>query len=235
MSIVNEVRARVRCEVYPCKNRAVAAIGPENRRQICFNVCEDHLRQIVEDGAALLTELAESPGAETGTTEAVYVVNYLNKETGEALADSKTGMRKIGDTVAETPVEIEGYAPELMASYPTLAEGPNIINFYYVAKKGGGGDPEDADGAGGEPKGEKTDTALLSDETENDGQTLGDGEEIHQKEPTDPQNEQTGDVGTMVELEKPVFTCKHCGEKFEKKTDLMIHAKVCPNRPPKES
>lgn len=222
--LANWIRPKIRCECYPCRERAEVGIGPIDRKGLLYQVCKDHAKQIRDDLTELLDGGPESEGVE-------YSVLYLEKDTGKVLAETKTGLGKIGDTVAEAPVEIEGYTPEIVASYPTLAEGPNIINFYYVAKKDGGSDSENADG--GEPEAAKTDTALLNDKTVKDGQTPDDGAENAHKEPTDPQTTQIIDANAQAEPTKAVFTCKHCGEPFEKKTDLMSHAKVCPKKPPK--
>lgn len=56
MSIVNPVKVRMVCEVFPCKSKAMYMIGQPNRKQGNFYVCEEHLKEIVEGGSAFLKE-----------------------------------------------------------------------------------------------------------------------------------------------------------------------------------
>jgi hypothetical protein len=109
---------------------------------------------------------------------------------------------------------------ELLADEPQETEGINVEN------------EEPAEGLSQEMG--KSEAAPLSGETESGGQISDNGAETPSKDPAEPQNVQHDEGEPHVE-QGPAFACKHCGEPFEKKTDLMSHAKVCPNRPPKES
>ena len=148
MSLINKVKARVRCEVYPCKGRAEYSIG--NRRQTSFLVCGEHLRQIVEEGAVMLEENGKED-----------LRNQHNEETeGEA---------QILDT---------------------------------------------ADKAGSN---ETTEDKIQSDD-DNLDETAAINEEVSADE-----------TQTIAP-----YNCKHCGEPFQTKPELMTHSKICPKRPPKK-
>lgn len=64
--VVNPIATRVRCEMHPCKERAAFALCEGGRRQVAFNVCEKHLRQIVEEGLVALDMLEDIELDENG-------------------------------------------------------------------------------------------------------------------------------------------------------------------------
>lgn len=102
MNIVSKIKARVRCEVYPCKDRAEYAIG--TRRQTSFLVCKEHMRQIIDEGTQLLADESEefeeavqevTMQEEAETSTALYSDDNATKdqahdETGEICSNDST-------------------------------------------------------------------------------------------------------------------------------------------------
>lgn len=61
-----------------------------------------------------------------------YTVQYLDQETGEALAEEKHGYAPYGETVTEQALEIEGYTPDAAEKSIVIVDEGNLITFYYV-------------------------------------------------------------------------------------------------------
>jgi rubrerythrin len=76
--IVSLINSRVRCEIFPCKEQAKYAIGPEGRRQLAFNVCEEHGRQIFKELLEIFTE--QEPPAEKVTIEDITETPVITEE-----------------------------------------------------------------------------------------------------------------------------------------------------------
>ncbi|NLN47984.1 MAG: VWA domain-containing protein, partial [Clostridiales bacterium] len=72
----------------------------------------------------------------TPITNLSYTVNYLEKDTGKALADPKTMTgQTFGKVVTENAIDIVGYNKVLPTSKSiTIAMSGNVITFYYTAK-----------------------------------------------------------------------------------------------------
>lgn len=81
--IVSTVRVRAaRCEIYPCRQKAKYGIGL--RKQICLNVCEEHMRMIMERGAELLG-YALLPAEEMETNVVTdSIVSITDENTGNS-------------------------------------------------------------------------------------------------------------------------------------------------------
>ena len=60
MAVVYKTVTRVRCDIHPCKTLSKYSIGPEGRRQLAFNVCEEHAKQIYRDLGELLHPTIEA-------------------------------------------------------------------------------------------------------------------------------------------------------------------------------
>jgi hypothetical protein len=61
--LVNRIRPKIRCECYPCRNKADIALGPIEKKGLVFQICEGHARQIRDGLAELLGGvMAETEG-----------------------------------------------------------------------------------------------------------------------------------------------------------------------------
>jgi hypothetical protein len=68
--LVYKTAAKVRCDIFPCKELAEYSIGPEGRRQLAFNLCGNHARQVAEELNALLNVPQGAPGEPVEADEA---------------------------------------------------------------------------------------------------------------------------------------------------------------------
>ena len=117
MSLVNRVRPKVRCQVHPCREKAEFAIGPANKRRILYYVCETHLKQILDDGAAVLSNtptIPEEPSYILGEPESEPCGEEDLRddesiyEEGENSQEAQIEPQKPeteGDEVAPTPIK----------------------------------------------------------------------------------------------------------------------------------
>lgn len=117
--VVNPIATRVRCEMHPCKERAAFALCEGGRRQVAFNVCEKHLRQIVEEGLEALNMLEDVELDENGDP-IILDTAKTEPELGDLILgneDAKSPPTVDGDPVppideVENAAESDENAPE---------------------------------------------------------------------------------------------------------------------------
>jgi len=141
--VVNPIATRVRCEMHPCKERAAFSLCEDGRRQVAFNVCEGHLRQIIEEGLVALKMLEEIEPEETvvvveaeptGLTDEDKIApesdESMPKEATAPEPEEVTGEQETeAENAKETEPEHDSNEP-----VPSVAEEESVTEEVYTCK-----------------------------------------------------------------------------------------------------